>query len=61
MVYGDKFFVGAANGVVLLALYVNPLESLQRLLLIPDKLSIESWRLLKFKSTSISIKRYITS
>jgi O-antigen/teichoic acid export membrane protein len=35
MVYGDRFFVGAAIGASLLPLYAIPQEGLQRLLLIP--------------------------
>lgn len=38
MVYGDRFFVSAAVGAVLLPLYAIPQEGLQRLLLIPTAL-----------------------
>ena len=38
MVYGDRFFVGAAVGATLLPLYAIPQESLQRLLIIPAAL-----------------------
>jgi O-antigen/teichoic acid export membrane protein len=39
MVYGDRFFVSAAVGAVLLPLYSIPQEGLQRLLIIPGALS----------------------
>lgn len=39
MVYGDRFFVSAAVGAVLLPLYAIPQEGLQRLLMIPAALS----------------------
>lgn len=38
MVYGDRFFVSAAVGAVLLPLYAIPQEGLQRLLMIPTAL-----------------------
>jgi O-antigen/teichoic acid export membrane protein len=38
MVYGDRFFVSAAVGAVLLPIYAIPQEGLQRLLLIPAAL-----------------------
>jgi O-antigen/teichoic acid export membrane protein len=38
MVYGDRFFVSAAVGAVLLPIYAIPQEGLQRLLIIPAAL-----------------------
>lgn len=38
MVYGDRFFVSAAVGAVLLPIYAIPQEGLQRLLMIPAAL-----------------------
>lgn len=38
MVYGDRFFVSAAVGALLLPLYAIPQEGLQRLLMIPTAL-----------------------
>jgi O-antigen/teichoic acid export membrane protein len=38
MVYGDRFFVGAAVGATLLPIYAIPQEGLQRLLMIPAAL-----------------------
>lgn len=39
MVYGDRFFVSAAVGVKLLAIYAIPQEGLQRILIIPAALA----------------------
>lgn len=58
MIYGDRFFVSAAVGAMLLPIYAIPQEGLQRLLMIPTALSGALLPLLSASNTQEKLRLY---